>query len=79
MSAADSEVEVRWLPGLGACPGGVDLTTTGPLGGVDRAVTLPEALTLGAVIDLFCPTPTGVHETISRLAADQPARRRLNR
>lgn len=78
MSAADSEVTVRWLPGRGACPGGVDLTTIGPLGRVDRAVTLPEALTLGAVIDLLCPTPTRVHDTISRLAADQPARPRWN-
>lgn len=78
MRATDSKVEVRWLPGLGASPGGVDMTTTGPLGRIDRAVTLPEALALGAVIDLLCPTPTRVHDTIGRLAASQPARPRWN-
>jgi hypothetical protein len=53
---APAAVEMRWLPGLGpSCPGAVDLTTIGPLGRIERAVALPEALTLGAVIDLFCP------------------------
>lgn len=60
-------VEVRWMPGLGCCPGAVNLTTVGPLGRIDRAVAVPEALALAAVIDMLCPAPCHVHETVSCL------------
>lgn len=71
MTAGNGQVEMRWLPGLASsCPGAVDLTTVGPLGRIDRAVTLPEALTLGLVIDVLCPGPSRVHELVSRLAPE---------
>jgi hypothetical protein len=69
MNPAGGEVTVRWLPGLGrSCPGGVDLTAPGPDGPIERAVSLPEALTLSVVADLLCPA-SNWYETIRSLAA----------
>jgi hypothetical protein len=67
VTVAAGEVEMRWLPGLGSSPGAVDLMTTGPLGPIERAVTLPEALAAGVVIDLLCPA-SDLHHRISALA-----------
>jgi hypothetical protein len=72
-------VEVRWLPGLGAsCPGAVDLTMTGPLGPVTRAVTLPVALTVGLVIDRLCPG-SSLHQTFTQVAEAPRERSRRGR
>jgi hypothetical protein len=35
MTATEGEVRVRWLDGLGSCPGAVDLTLIGPAGPTD--------------------------------------------
>lgn len=65
--SGDEPVEIRWMPGRGSCPGAVDLATVGRLGRIERAVTLPVALTLGALIDVLCPSQPRLHATISRL------------
>lgn len=79
MGTADSEVTLRWLPGLGSlCPGAVDLAMVGPDGMIERAVTLSEALTLSVVADLLCPA-SNWYETVRALAAaptSRPERRR---
>ena len=75
MTIADGVVEVRWLPGLGSSPGAVDMTMHGPAGPIARAVTLPEALTVCAVIDGLCPAPSHLYETVRQLATHQPAAR----
>lgn len=75
MTIADGEVEVRWLPGLGSSPGAVDLTMHGPAGPIARAVTLPEALTVCAVIDALCPAPSNLYVTVRQLATHQPTAR----
>jgi hypothetical protein len=67
VSAGDEPVEMRWIPGRGSCPGAVDLATVGPLGRIERAVTLPVALTLGGIIDVLCPSQPQLHATISQL------------
>ena len=67
MTVTAGEVEMRWLPGLGSSPGGIDLTMEGPDGPIARAVTLSEALAAGVVIDLLCPA-SNLHRRISALA-----------
>ena len=80
MTAANGQVAMRWMPGLApGCPGAVDLTTTGPQGTIERAVTLSEALTMALVIDVLCPAPSHLYETVSQFAADHPTPRRLDR
>ena len=67
MTVADTEVQVRWLPGLGrSSPGGVELTALGPTGLTARVDTLPKVLWLCVMIDLFCPTSW--YETVTELA-----------
>jgi hypothetical protein len=66
MTAAGGEVRVRWLDGLGSCPGAVDLTLIGPAGPIERAVPLPEAMTVGLLIDLVFPASNWC-DTISQL------------
>jgi hypothetical protein len=56
VTAANGAVQVRWMAGLGSCPGAVDLTLVGPAGPIERAVTLPEAMTVALLTDLLCPT-----------------------
>lgn len=73
MTIAEGEVQVRWLPGLGWSPGAVDLMTVGPMGRIERAVTLPEALMLTAVIDLLCPATSHWYETVSSLPLEPSA------
>ena len=68
------------MPGLApGCPGAIDLTTTGPWGTIERAVTLAEALAVSAVIDLLCPEPTHLYEAVSLLAAAHATPRRGDR
>lgn len=76
MTPLAEQVEVRWLPGLASAPGAVDLRTVGPMGPVAKAVTLPEALTMGLVIDLLCPA-SDWHRTISSIAAQSTDRRQV--
>ena len=54
MTAAGQEVEVRWLPGRGSCPGALDLTVMGPGGPTAKAFGLPEAIAAIVLIDAFC-------------------------
>lgn len=74
MTRVTGRLELRWLAGLGSCPGGVDLRATGPLGPIAKAVTLPEALAVSAVIDLLCPA-SNWHQTITQLAEQSTKRR----
>jgi hypothetical protein len=72
VTAGGGLVEIRWLPGLGpSCPGAVDLTTTGPLGPVAKAMTVHEAMTASVVIDLLCPG-SSLHQLVTQLT-DAPA------
>lgn len=75
MTIAGGEVHARWLPALGCLPGAVDLMRVGPMGPIAEAVTLPEALMVSVMIDLRYPASNWI-ETVSRLAPDQPTRRR---
>ena len=66
MTATSRGLQVRWMEGLGSCPGAVDLTVVGPAGPIERAVTLREAMTVGLLIDLLCPASNWC-ETIRQL------------
>lgn len=68
MTRVAAEVELCWLAGLGSCPGAADLRAIGPLGPIAKAVTLPEALAVSAMIDLLCPA-SNWHQAITLLAA----------
>lgn len=71
--AVGQGVEVRWLAGLGSCPGAVDLTVMGPSGPITRAVTLPEAMTAAAVIDGLCQG-SQLSELVRQVAPDASKR-----
>lgn len=75
MTATNGEVQVRWLPGLGSCAGGVDLMRIGPMGPIARAVTLPEALSFSVVADLLC-SASRWYESVSEFAPDLSMTRR---
>jgi hypothetical protein len=64
-------VEVRWLAGRGSCPGAVDLTTTGSMGRITRAVALSDALAVTALLDLLCPG-SNWHETVLAVTPSRP-------
>lgn len=66
------EVEIRWHAGLGSSPCAVDLRTTGPDGPIAKAVALPEALMISAVIDTLCPGGASVYETVRQLPTQPP-------
>lgn len=72
---AEAGVELRWMPGLTpGCPGAVDVAMNGPLGRIERAVTLPEALTMSVMVDLLFP-PSNMTETVAAIAAQAAHRR----
>jgi hypothetical protein len=65
----EGEVHMRWLPGLGGSPGGLDLSVRdAQVGTRERAVSVFEALAICAMIDLFCPG-SRLYERVCRLVA----------
>lgn len=67
--AAGQELEVRWIPGRGSCPGAVDITAAGPLGPIARIVRPAEALAATALVDALCPG-SNLSEAVRRAIPD---------